>query len=190
MVVVSVETPLFHTLDVHHITGLKAQHVSCIQCLANATGAEVTGCSVGSTFIEFKSTLSPLQILNRNVQVKADTAASVLLVFQAILPFLIFASDKKETPIAVTIHGGTNTSFSLSFEYLDQVLLPALERFGVKVERKLQFRGWSHGTAEVGSIKFVIAPLGIGQSLKDPAWPLQQGTITKIDVSLIVPRGA
>ncbi|KUJ09754.1 RNA 3'-terminal phosphate cyclase [Mollisia scopiformis] len=168
--------------------GLKAQHVSCIKTLADATDAEVTGCSVGSKSFQFRAKLSPTEIVNRNIKVRADSAASVLLVFQATLPFLLFAGDESGSPISLTIQGGTNVSFSLSFEYLDQVLLPSLERFGIKVERKLEYRGWSHGTREIGSIKFKVTPLGPGQTLKAPAWPTEPGNVTKIDISLVVPR--
>jgi RNA 3'-terminal phosphate cyclase (ATP) len=148
----------------------------------------VKGCSIGSKSFEFKARRAPTDLVNRNIRVKAESAASILLVFQAVLPFLLFAGDEKGTPITASIHGGTNVSFSLSFEYLDQVLLPALERFGIKVERKLEYRGWSHGPAQVGSAKFTINPLAPGQALKEPAWPKEQGKITKIDVSIIVPR--
>ncbi|TVY27576.1 RNA 3'-terminal phosphate cyclase [Lachnellula hyalina] len=168
--------------------GLKAQHTACIQTLVDATGAEVTGCSVGSKIVEFRSKLSPADLINRKIQVKADSAASILLVFQALLPFLLFAGDDTGSPVTATIQGGTNVSFSLSFEYLDQVLLPSLERFGVKVERKLEYRGWSHGSRQIGSVKFKVTPLPPGQSLTTPEWPLERGNITKIDVSIIVPR--
>ncbi|KAK0105283.1 hypothetical protein ONS95_004332 [Cadophora gregata] len=167
--------------------GLKAQHVSCIQCLADATNAEVTGCSVGSKTVEFKANLSPGDIKGRNIRVKADSAASILLVFQATLPFFLFAGDEPGSPITLTIQGGSNVSFSLSFEYLDQVLLPALERFGIKVERRLEHRGWSHGTPEIGSAKFVIKPASLGKTIQEPNWPTEQGNLTRIDVSLLVP---
>jgi RNA 3'-terminal phosphate cyclase (ATP) len=170
------------------IKGLKAQHVSCIQTLAQATNAEVTGCTVGSKSFTFHAKLSPVEILNRNIKVKADSAASVLLVFQAVLPFLIFAGDEKGSPVGIIIQGGTNVSFSLSFEYLDQVLLPSLERFGVFVERKLEFRGWSHGMREIGSIKLSVKTLEPGKSLIAPEWPASPGKVAKIDVSILVPR--
>lgn len=168
--------------------GLKAQHVSCIKCLAEATEAEVTGCTVGSKSFEFKAKLSPVNLVNRNIRIKAESASSVLLVLQSILPFLLFAGDDQGSPIKVTIHGGTNVSFSLSFEYLDQVLLPALERFGINVARKLEYRGWSHGSLQLGSAKFQITPLLPRHSLKAPEWPQERGAITKIDASLVVPR--
>lgn len=147
----------------------------------------MTGCFVGSKTIEFKANLSPESIKSLNIRVKAESAASILLVFQATLPFFLFAGDEPGSPITLTIQGGSNVSFSLSFEYLDQVLLPALERFGIKVERKLEHRGWSHGTPDIGSVKFTIFPMAIGQSLTEPDWPSERGDITQIDVSLLVP---
>lgn len=186
--VVSTQPSTSQSIKLTRLPGLKAQHVSCIKCLAEATQAEVTGCTVGSKSFEFKARLSPVNLVNRNIKVKAESAASILLVFQSILPFLLFAGDGNGSPITVTIHGGTNVSFSLSFEYLDQVLLPALERFGIKVERKLDYRGWSHGSIQLGSAKFQITPLPPGHTLKSPEWPKERGTITKIDVSIIVPR--
>ncbi|PMD31684.1 EPT/RTPC-like protein [Hyaloscypha variabilis F] len=165
-----------------------AQHVACISFLADATQAEVTGCSIGSKSFEFKAKLSPKDLVNRNIKVKAESVSSILLILQAVLPFLLFAGDDRGSPISITIQGGTNVSFSLSFEYLDQVLLPALERFGIKVERKLEFRGWSHGPIQIGSAKFGITPLRPGQKIKEPSWPKERGSITKIDISIIIPK--
>ena len=169
------------------ISGLKAQHVASIEWLAKATKAKVTGLVVGSKTIDFMPLLSPKDLDDRNIKVQAQSAASLLLVFQAILPFLLFAGDADDSPLTVTIQGGTNVSWSLSFEYLDQVLLPALERFDIKIERHLEFRGWSHGTPQVGSAKFKLVPFAPGRTIKSPNWPLERGTITKIDVSIIVP---
>jgi RNA 3'-terminal phosphate cyclase (ATP) len=179
---------LVPTSNLTSSSGLKAQHVACIRCLADATAAEVTGCSVGSKSFEFKATLSPKDLVNRNIKVRAESVSSILLIFQAVLPFLLFAGDDKGSPINITIQGGTNVSFSLSFEYLDQVLLPSLERFGIKVERKLEFRGWSHGPLQIGSARFGITPLQPGQKIKEPLWPKERGAITKIDVSIVVPK--
>ncbi|CAG8978183.1 hypothetical protein HYALB_00013175 [Hymenoscyphus albidus] len=167
--------------------GLKAQHVTCMKYLADATNADVSNCFVGSKDIEFKAKLSPSQIVNRNIKIKSDSAGSVMLVFQALLPFLLHASDKKGTPIALSIEGGTNVGFSPSFKYIDQVLLPSLERFGINVERHLESRGWSRGSRQIGSAKFKIDPIPLGQPLSPPDWPTERGYITKIDISIIVP---
>jgi RNA 3'-terminal phosphate cyclase (ATP) len=169
------------------VLGLKAQHVACIDYLAEATAAKVVDCEVGSSSVEFWPNLSPPHLFKRDIKIKSDSAGSVLLVFQALLPFLVLASSSDNTPIYLTIQGGTNVSFSPSFEYVDQVLLPSLERFGILIERKLESRGWSQGSRQIGSIHFKINPLPSGCPLKSPNWPAERGAITKIDVSMIVP---
>lgn len=135
----------------------------------------------------FRARKSPTELCNRDMHIRSDSAASTLLVFQSIFPFLLFAGDGKGTPITLTIQGGTNVSFSLSYEYLDQVLLPALESFGIHVDRKLEHRGWSHGVLQAGSIKFQFIPLSPGVALKTPTYPTVHGKLSKIDISIIAP---
>lgn len=170
--------------------GLKAQHVSSIVWLTEATEAKVDGLFVGSKTIEFAPKLSPanLKLDRSRLHIKADSAASLLLVFQAILPFLAFSGSNQNSPITLHIQGGTNVSWSPSYEYLDQVLLPSLERFGIEIERKLHYRGWSFGTPEVGEVSLKLIPLRPGHTLKTPNWPLQRGEVSKIDITIIVPQ--
>lgn len=172
--------------------GLKSQHLTAIAWLATATNAQVTGLSIGSSVLEFRPQQAPsasthlsLRALERGpdqpparLAIAAESAAaSTLLVFQAILPFLLFAdtgADDHAVPglsaaIGVDISGGTNVSFAPSFEYVDQVLLPALEaRFaGLTVERRLVCRGWSAGTpATRGRVEFAVRPLRVGAALQ------------------------
>ncbi|KAK6820841.1 hypothetical protein PG990_012822 [Apiospora arundinis] len=160
--------------------GLKSQHVAGIKWLAEATGAEVEGLSVGSHTLEFRPSLTPPQALaslghkkGKPITIDADSpAASTMLIFQAVLPYLLFAATndggETPTPIELEIKGGTNVSFSLSYEYLDQVLLPTLEaRFAnVRVERRLIQRSWSTGSTRMGSVWFRVHPLPLGQTLK------------------------
>src|SRR4051812_6006873 len=131
--------------------GLKSQHVTSIAWLAQATDAETRGLEVGSKTLEFHPLRRPWDLFptppenaakataaDSTIRITASSpAASALLIFQAVLPFLLFASsaDGEARPIPVEIHGGTNVSFSLSYEYLDQVLLPALHTdFGIRVD--------------------------------------------------------
>lgn len=113
--------------------------------------------------------------------------------FQAVLPFLLFAGNESGEPVELTISGGTNVSFSPSYEYLDQVLLPALEGwFGVRVERRLEGRGWSLGPASRGSLWFRVQPVPMGETLR-----LRDGLelgsrpgnsdVRTIDVTIITP---
>jgi RNA 3'-terminal phosphate cyclase (ATP) len=220
------------------LAGLKPQHVTSLQWLATVTGATVSGLSVGSHTVEFHPSLTPpaaatalLQQQQQQQQPKGtkkseggssssnekplqiriaggSPAASALLIFQAILPFLLFAGATTTTttttsgdgdgkaparpppPIDLEIRGGTNVSFSPSYEYIDQVLLPALaahweicsgpnrssssssssrtERARpLAIERQLLERGWSVGAPlGAGLLRFRIRPLGAGEMLR------------------------
>ncbi|ROW00400.1 hypothetical protein VMCG_07311 [Cytospora schulzeri] len=177
--------------------GLKSQHVTSIKWLAEATGADVTGLEIGSKTLEFRPDRGPSNLLERNIKIRAaSAAASSLLIFQAVFPLLLFAGNKNNEPVELTIFGGTNVSFSLSYEYLDQVLLPMLEMwFGISVERKLLERGWSAGPASQGSIWFRIQPLDYGEKLKLNDEALELGTrqmdfeVKSVDVTVITPVG-
>lgn len=174
--------------------GLKAQHVASIEWLVKATDAEVTGLSVGSHTLEFRPRLKPSQLTERRVRIEASSeAASTLLVLQAIFPFLIFAGTAGDEPVEVELSGGTNVSWSLSFEYLDQVLLPTLEsRFGVRVERELRARGWSTGTLQRGLLWLRIRPLALGRTLQltdaaKQSYGAGDLEVKAIDVSILAP---
>jgi RNA 3'-terminal phosphate cyclase (ATP) len=116
-----------------------------------------------------------------------------MLIFQAVFPYLLFAGNEAGEPVELEIRGGTNVSFSLSWEYLDQVLLPTLQdRFGIYVKRGLRTRGWSAGTMGKGCVWFKIQPVALGQTLKHKeAWdkPLVAAdfNIKHIDVSILAP---
>ncbi|KAK0632248.1 RNA 3'-terminal phosphate cyclase-domain-containing protein [Immersiella caudata] len=173
--------------------GLKSQHVSSIAWLAKATKAEVTGLAVGSHTLEFRPQLKPWDLESRNISIAADSAAaSTLLIFQAILPFLLFASNDRGDPIQLSISGGTNVSFSLSYEYLNQVLLPTLERtFGIKVERTLKNRGWSLGKVTRGTVFFRIYPQKPDEPLRllrsESDWTEDDLDVVAVDASIVAP---
>lgn len=173
--------------------------MTAIDYLAQATSADVSGLSVGSHTVEFSPQLRPSALESRTIKITADSpAASTMLIFQAVFPFLLFAGNDKGEPITLEISGGTNASFSLSFEYLDQVLLPTLQdAFGIKVERKLLARGWSLGKQQRGRVEFQFKPLKPGEALRlkekkgvvyggDGPTPAVED-VEGIDVSIIVP---
>jgi RNA 3'-terminal phosphate cyclase (ATP) len=173
--------------------GLKAQHVASLSYLASATDAVVSGLSVGSHTLEFAPRRRPWEINDRKIRIVAESAAaSTLLVFQAVLPFLLFAGGTETVELEIV--GGTNVNFSLSYEYADQVLLPALEeRFGVVVERRLRKRAWSAGRLEEGEVWFGVRPLGIGETLKireewrDREYGEEDFEVTSVDVTILAP---
>jgi RNA 3'-terminal phosphate cyclase (ATP) len=178
-------------LQANRNLGLKAQHAMCVKWLALVTNAKLDGAAPGKKEFTMIPMTGPGEFLDRDIRLHADTPASILLVFQALFPFLAFAGNAKGEPITLTIMGGTNVMFSLSYEYIDQVVLPMLELLGVpKVERKLECRGWSHGAVQIGSIKFRFTPLAPGQSLDTSLWPksTESDPVKQIDITIIVPR--
>lgn len=148
---------------------------------------------MGSKTLTFIPKRPPTDLLQRNIKISAESgAASTLLIFQAILPFLVFAGNGDNQPIALEISGGTNVSFSLSYEYLDQVLLPTLEeRFGIRAERELRTRAWSLGSSGRGTIAMKIHPLAPGNSLQYRPHTLYtypySYEVTDVSVSIITP---
>ncbi|KAI5924463.1 RNA 3'-terminal phosphate cyclase domain-containing protein [Camillea tinctor] len=170
--------------------GLKAQHVTALSWLAQATRAEVRGLEVGSRSLEFRPTTAAALDRPRIEIVAGSSAASALLVFQAIFPYLLFAGcEEGDAPIEIELHGGTNVAFSLSYEYFDQVLLPTLQaRFGIRVERQLRARGWSAGPAKKGCVWLRFRPVPRGGTLKPVVVTAEEDlAVAEIDVSMLVP---
>jgi len=115
-----------------------------------------------------------------------DTPGAVTLIFQAVLPFIVF-SGAWTKPVRITMQGGTNVSFSPSVDYLNHVLLPTLARIGLPpITCKVNWRGWSTGRAQVGSVTFTITPMPRGQTL--PAFELRQpGEVVKFTAIVLAP---
>lgn len=190
--------------------GLKLQHLTSAKWLASACEAKVEGLEKGSrelTFIPginghwFDKEIRTGNGIIRHVKIAQSSPGSIGLVLQAILPFLLF-SGASNNPTATTIHleviGGTNVSHSPSYEYISQVLLPALEKIGIPpISASLHSRGWSIGRQDTGSIDFIITPLAEGACIR----PFSLNTnkkqkkdvpmeIDKIEVSILAPREA
>jgi RNA 3'-terminal phosphate cyclase (ATP) len=171
-------------------SGLKSQHVTAIEFLASVTDAKTEGLFVGSDTLTFIPRLAPTALPQRRFNISAPSgAASTLLILQTIFPFLLFAAGE---PIQLSISGGTNAAFSLSYEYLDQILLPTLEeRFAVKVGREMKTRGWSLGKQSRGEISITIHPIQKGEKLRfTPPQPRSYPgsfTVTNVDVNIVTP---
>ena len=194
--------------------GLKAQHLACVNWLARACNATVSGAERGSKTLDFRpgktGQTSPVYnfVDDSNTGGKywqcgldIKTAGSTGLALQAILPFILFNpprnNDKtlSKFPTRLTISGGTNVSGSPSYEYISQVLLPTLHSIGLPpIDAKLNKRGWSHGGASIGSFTLDIPAR---QSLTLPAFemhPTDPSTKptppSRLDVTFLAPTAA
>ncbi|KAI9036506.1 putative RNA 3'-terminal phosphate cyclase [Aspergillus affinis] len=179
----------------HGKKGLKRSHVAAVQFLAQLTGGSVSGAEVGSSILSFYPA-QPLSSrdggsrVQRDVQIELPTAGSIFLVFQAIYPYLLFAC---ESPRRLTITGGTNVSFSPSFDYVAQVLMPNFSRLGLPpLAVNLEKRGWAVGPTSLGRVTLVIDPLG-AQDRQCPRFPpidlaqFQRGQVTRVDITVLGP---
>lgn len=196
--------------------GLKAQHLACVNWLAHASNATVSGAEKGSKELSFApgqiGPVSPAYTLKDNgrsgrgikfweCKLDIKTVGSTGLALQAILPFILFRPPKdddgtlSDLPIRLTISGGTNVSASPSYEYITQALLPTLHEIGLPhISAVLNKRGWSHGGSNIGSFTLDIPPR---QSLRLPAFHLYPKTVDtsptfpeRIDATLIAPAAA
>lgn len=210
--------------------GLKAAHLAGAEWLANATRAETEGMQLKSRELIFRPSTTRRKdgnkddggktsegiwkyvyhagliagkvLIRRDSHISMSTPGSIFLIFQAILPVILFSnppvdpstssvttagdSNNPSTPVRITIQGGTNDSNAPSFEYIDQVLLPMLSaKVGIPpITMRLERRGWTQGRPEVGSVAFDLTPLTPGTTL--PAFDFtDRGEVTKIHVSIL-----
>lgn len=180
--------------------GLKLQHLTGVQWLSRACGAATQGAEKKSRTLKFFAKdhdQASLKVVRggwekMDLVIDIGSPGAIGLVFQAILPYLIFAganhSDEEE--LHITIKGGTNVSNSPSIDYIEHVLLPTLERIGLpKIDVRCRSRGWSTGRTEMGAVTFTVRPLRKSVSL--PAFHLaQRGDVTHLDVIALGSRAS
>ena len=131
-------------------SGLRAQHVSGVDAVAQMCNAEVKGASIGSEEIDF----FPESIETKHLSVKISTAGSIGLVLQALLIPAMHIKDRIEIDIC---GGATFGKWSPPLLYTKHVLFPILLKMGYKAEMDIVKHGhYPKGGAEV---KVVIYPL-------------------------------
>ncbi|KAF2673319.1 EPT/RTPC-like protein [Microthyrium microscopicum] len=179
--------------------GLKLQHLRAVEWLAEACSADLEGASRSSKTLTFTpQPIPPTQAAADRTKLRSEidigSPGSVALVFQAILPYLLFGGalhalqQPNRAAIKVTISGGTNVSKSPSFEYIQHVLLPTLAKIGLPtITATLQKRGWSTGRPQMGSVEFKVTPLPFGEPLSP--WSLvERGDVQRVEAYALVPR--
>lgn len=114
-------------------SGLKNQHLYCVKSLQELCSASVEGAELGSLFLKYY----PKKLITKNLSIDIETAGSITLLLQSLLLPSMFASKS----LTLTIIGGTDVKWSMPYDYLNNVLLPQLQRFA-KVEAKLLKRGY------------------------------------------------
>lgn len=116
------------------VGGLKAQHLEAIKALKQLCQAETNEIKIGSTELWFK----PGKIKKGTYEIDIGTAGSITLLLQALILPCLFAPGK----ITLKIKGGTCGKWQASVDYLQNVLLPHLQKFVEKLELKVWKRGY------------------------------------------------
>jgi RNA 3'-terminal phosphate cyclase (ATP) len=114
--------------------GLGIQHVKSMEIARDMTGARATGIYPGST----EAIFIPGPIKAGDYTIRMGTAGSITLALQSILPIAAYAPG----PVTLDITGGTDVKWSPSYDYFENVTLPALAMFGFRVESRLISRGY------------------------------------------------
>ncbi|MBI2564390.1 RNA 3'-terminal phosphate cyclase [Candidatus Woesearchaeota archaeon] len=129
--------------------GLKAQHLHAVKALQELCDADVVGCKEGSDEIIF----APKQLKAKTLNIDIGTAGSIGLVLQAILLPCCFL-DKS---ITIRLKGGTHGKWAMPIEYIQNVLVPHIQRFCEKISINQEKRGYY--PAGGGKVEVKIKPL-------------------------------
>jgi len=115
--------------------GLMPQHLLGIQNVAKLCSGYLEGDKIGSKEIKFH----PGEITAKNLRIRIETAASIALLLQSLLPVSLFAPNS----LRIHLHGGgTDVPFSPTFDHFRLVFLKILEKMGVKIEIEVLKRGY------------------------------------------------
>ncbi|CAF1421308.1 unnamed protein product [Adineta ricciae] len=129
--------------------GLRPQHLTSIQLLAEFSEATLDRATIGTTDIQF----TPKTIKNGNYTGDTKTAGSVCLMMQTALPCLLFANGPSELKLI----GGTNVDFAPDIDYYEMIFRPVAKRFNFNFNLNIVRRGYYPKGG--GDVRITIDPV-------------------------------
>ncbi|NHK30372.1 MAG: RNA 3'-terminal phosphate cyclase [Asgard group archaeon] len=129
--------------------GLRNQHMFVIKAIGEMCNAEMKGVQVGSDYIKF----NPGKISGGDFKVDVQTAGSLTLLLQALIPVAVHAPD----PVKLLLKGGTDVPMAPPYDYFKHVFIPTLEKLGLDISLCVGRRG--HYPKGGGTISCDISPL-------------------------------
>ncbi|UCE57999.1 MAG: RNA 3'-terminal phosphate cyclase [Candidatus Bathyarchaeota archaeon] len=115
--------------------GLRPQHLESVLTAAKLCNAEIKGATLGSRELWFK----PDGIRSGEIKAEIGTAGSIPMLLLTILPLCTYAKDAVSIQV---VKGGTDVRYAPTINYLRYVLLPTLERMGLKASLTIQKHGY------------------------------------------------
>ncbi len=116
------------------VPGLRPQHLLGVKILSKICQARVEGLHVNSTSLKF----FPSQGLDLELQEDIGTAGSIPLVLQVLIP----AVSLMRNNLKLAIVGGTDVTWSPTFDYTKHVFAEALSRIGINFTLDIKRRGY------------------------------------------------
>lgn len=129
--------------------GLRPQHLEAVLTAAKLCNAEIEGATLGSRELWFK----PKEITGGEIRAEIGTAGSIPMLLMTIFPICAFA---KHTVRIHVIKGGTDVRNSPTINYLKYVLLPVLERMGLKAS--LTVHKYGYYPKGMGEVSLEVQP--------------------------------
>ena len=136
--------------------GLSKQHCSAVQAVADMTGSEVIGNTMGSQEL----TIIPGTEKKYDITMDIGTAGSISLVLQAVL----LAARNHDKKLTVEISGGTNVMWAPPIDSYRQVLFPLMARMGIEADVEIKERGFYPEGG--GRVIATMEPIGAIKPLK------------------------
>ncbi|MFQ6075356.1 MAG: RNA 3'-terminal phosphate cyclase [Candidatus Bathyarchaeia archaeon] len=123
--------------------GLRPQHLEAVLTAAKLCDAEVEGATLDSSELWFR----PRRIVSGRIEAEIGTAGSIPMLLLTVLPICAFAREEVEVHVT---KGGTDVRYAPPINYLKHVLLPMLERIGMKTSLEVhRFGYYPKGMGEV-----------------------------------------
>jgi len=151
-IALSIASVLFKTIKISNIRagrlkpGLAAQHLEGIHLLNSISNGTIQGDFLGSATIEY---FPGHGCTENNFISDAGTAGSVTLMAQIALPAAVLLRPKGSSPNTldynlrhIKLRGGTNVPFSPPIDHSKNVLIPFLEKFGIRISAQILKRGY------------------------------------------------
>jgi RNA 3'-terminal phosphate cyclase (ATP) len=129
--------------------GLRNQHTFAVKAIGEMSSAKMEGVSVGSNRLKF----IPNKIIGGEFKVDVQTAGSLTLLLQAILPVAAIAPD----PVKLLLKGGTDVPKAPPYDYLRHVFVPTIEKLGLDITLCIGRRG--HYPKGGGTLSCDILPI-------------------------------
>lgn len=152
--------------------GLARQHLTAVNAAAIISNTEVNGNALESQTLTF----APQQVIPGDYHFAVGTAGSCTLVLQTVLPALLMTVGESR----LVLEGGTHNPLAPSFDFLETVFLPLLNRMGANMSAKLDRPGFY--PAGGGKMRVTVASSG---ALK-PLELLERGAIVSQQATVLL----